>query len=348
MGDRSILVTGGGGYLGTCLIPHLLDLGCRVHLVDLFYFGQEPIGGFKDHPLFSFETGSSRVSPEKLEKFDAVIHLAGLSNDSACDLDVNWSLTNNYLSTAALIEASKTAGVKRFIFASSCSVYGAAGNSSLPESAPTNPTSLYSTMKLASERKLSQLASTDFRVTRLRLSTLFGLSPRMRFDLVVNAMTMQALKKGSIHIHGDGSQYRPLIHVQDAAGAIVTVLKSPQSTADTVYNLGHHSLNLTVSELSVEIARHFKGIEIVRDSTRSDARSYRPDFSRLAAAMQWQPRKGIADAVHEIRQAYEKGHLGTMENEKYYTASALKRFRPQVSPTPENFPAWAEGFLSAS
>lgn len=331
----AVLVTGGGGYLGTVLVPLLLEEEFPTVLFDAFHFGFEPILSFQGHPLLTVVrediSRQDRIAG-LLKRIDTIVHLAGVSNDPSCDLDPSLSIRTNVLSTLALARRAKAAGVKRFLFASSCSVYGTGGDKPLEETSETNPVTLYALTKLAAERELFRLSSPDFCVTNLRFATLFGLSPRMRFDLAVNIMIKKALQNQDIVVHGDGKQYRPFIHVRDAARSVLAVLKAPaDSAAGEEFNIGDHSLIFTIEHLAAEIAAHFPRIGIQRDPQCADIRSYRPDFSKFISRFQTRPERRVADAVPEIREAYLRGDLGSMEEEKFYNLRVLRRLQSSLS-----------------
>ena len=200
-----IVVTGGAGYLGSVLVPKLLEAGYSVRVFDKLFFGEKPIKRLFKHPRFQLIKGdivSFESNKELLKGVDSVIHLAGLANDPSCDLDPGLSLEINYRSTVRFAKVCKAQGIRRFIFASSCSVYGAGGNNLLTEESDMNPVSLYAKTKIMAENEIRELSSRNFAPVFLRQATLFGLSPRMRFDLAINLMTKFAVLKNKIFVMG--------------------------------------------------------------------------------------------------------------------------------------------------
>jgi nucleoside-diphosphate-sugar epimerase len=324
-----ILVTGGAGYLGSVLVPALLAAGYEVSVVDLFWFGKESLASVHDHPylhLYEGDISNLDALPNLFSGIDAVVHLASVSNDPTSDLDPNTTIRINYLATTALAKRARAEGVQQFIFASSCSVYGANSSRVLDEQSHTGPVTLYALTKLASEREILELSSTDFRVTVVRFSTLFGLSPRMRFDLAVNAMTKQVLHGKSLMVNGAGLQYRPFVHVRDATEAIMRILRAdPAVVRGHLFNIGANSLNFTIKQLAEEIQRMFPAVPIQHRTVNEDVRSYRVRFKKAYEVLHFTPRQSIADAVNEISAAYEAQQLGTMEEEQYYNLPVIKR-----------------------
>lgn len=326
---NAVLVTGGGGYLGSILTPLLLKEKRQVKIIDQFYFGLEPVQELRTDPNITIiheDILFQDNDPDLFNEVDTVVHLAGISNDPSCDLDPNWSIRTNFLATMALARRAKAEGIKRFIFASSCSVYGAAKDQFLDENSETGPVTLYALTKLESERELLKLSSPEFSVTILRFSTLFGLSPRMRFDLAVNVMVKRALQNQNLIVHGEGKQYRPFVHVGDAARSILSVMKTPISkVTGEIFNVGDELLNYTIADLAEEIASYFPNIQIEKNLNNNDIRSYRPKFSKMRETLQFQPEFKIAHTVKEISDAYQQGYLGSMEEEKFYTLKILKK-----------------------
>jgi nucleoside-diphosphate-sugar epimerase len=325
---RTVLVTGGAGYLGSTLVPILLKSGYHVKIIDTFAFGESGLDGIRENPgltVIRDDILSHENHPTLFEGVEAVIHLAGISNDPTSDLDPNLTVRTNYFATLSLARRAKTEGVRKFIFMSSCSVYGASGSDLLSEDSDTDPVTLYALTKLQCEPRLLGLNSSSFEVTILRLATLFGLSLRMRFDLAVNAMVKRALQGLDLVVHGDGLQYRPFLHVRDASMVILKTLQAEHGqAAGRILNVGNESLNYRIGALAEEIQRLFKGIKLSRLPGKVDARSYRVSFQALGRTLGYTPSITIEDAAREIREAFERGELKDLDDDQYYNLKVVK------------------------
>ena len=225
---RHILVIGGAGYIGSALLPKLLDKGYRVRLLDLLLFDTDPISAILGHPNLEIVQGDFRhvgKIVEAMQGVDSVVHLGAIVGDPACELDRELTTEVNLSATRMVAEVAKLCGIERFVFASTCSVYGAC-DELLDERSTTKPVSHYGNTKLAAERVLREMADQRFAPTVLRFATIYGLSGRTRFDLVVNLLTAKAKIDGRITVNG-GNQWRPFVHVDDAALAVARVLEVP-------------------------------------------------------------------------------------------------------------------------
>ena len=240
--SKKVLVVGGAGYLGSILVNKLLEKGYKVRILEIFLFGKESIDEIKNNPNLEVVEGdlrNIRTISNALKGMDAVIDLAAVVGDPACQTKPIDTIETNYLAAKTLAEACKYQQINKFIFASTCSVYGQ-GEEKLSEESPLNPTSLYAKSKIKTEEGILSLSDDNFSPCILRMGTLYGLSPRMRFDLVVNVLTMKALTEKKIKIFG-GDQWRPLVHVSDVARAIVLVLKAPISkVGNQIFNVGNN------------------------------------------------------------------------------------------------------------
>ncbi len=228
---KHVLVIGGGGYIGSALLPKLLDSGYHVRLLDLLLFGTEPIADVLDHPNLEIVQADFRQVDEvvaAVRGMDTLIHLGAIVGDPACALDEELTIEVNLMATRMIAEVAKGSGVKRFIFASTCSVYGAS-DEILDERSALNPVSLYARSKIASEKVLRKMADDRFAPVILRFGTIYGLSGRTRFDLVVNLLAAKALIDKQITVF-DGDQWRPFVHVDDAAQAVFKVLEAPEKS----------------------------------------------------------------------------------------------------------------------
>jgi nucleoside-diphosphate-sugar epimerase len=324
-----ILVTGGAGYLGSILVPLLIDRGFRVHVIDRFYFGNNLAPELLNHPALRITDEDIFFHenwPDLFKDTHAVVHLASISNDPSCDLDPNLSIQTNFLATMSLARRAQAEGVKHFVFMSSCSVYGASGQRFLDERSATGPVTLYALTKLQSERELLRLSAHNFAVTVLRSATLFGASPRMRFDLAVNAMTKRALQGQNIIINGNGAQYRPFLHVKDAAESIAAVLlKDRDDVAGEVFNIGNERLNYSIAELAQIVGAQFPEVKIEHREDNHDLRSYRVRYRRFQNRCGFAPARTIEEGIKEIADAYRNGQLPDMDAEQFYNVSVMKK-----------------------
>ncbi len=342
---RKVLVTGGAGYLGSVLLPVLLGRGHQVRLLDRFYFGRASISPFSGQSQVEAVDGDVAelgALPGVLDDIDTVIHLASISNDPSCDLDPSLTIRTNYLATIDLARRAKSAGVKRFVFVSSCSVYGASGELLLDESSPTGPLTLYALTKLISEYELLGLSEPTFPVTILRLATLFGYSPRMRFDLAVNTMTKRALQGLKLIVHGGGAQYRPFLHVGDAADTLAATIEAhPLAVQSQILNVGRDDLNYSIADLAVEMQEIFPSLEVETTLRDADMRSYRVHFGKLKQLLGMAPSRSIRDGVREIVEAHEFERLIDMDADRYYNLAVMKEAHP--APTLPTSPATLPG-----
>jgi nucleoside-diphosphate-sugar epimerase len=324
-----VLVTGGAGYLGSALVPYLIETGFDVTVVDLFLFGEASLAGLSKHPglrLVQADITDGRLIRSLLAGVDAVVHLAAVANDPSCDLNPPLAIQTNYGATVMLARYARECAVRRFVYASTCSVYGASGSQLVDEESDAVPTSVYSLTKLSSEREVLALNNADFQSLVLRLSTLFGWSARMRFDLVVNAMALRALRGQPIAVNGTGSQFRPLLHVRDCAMAVTKALTVPPARiGGRVLNVGGEELNLTVAALASEVQASCPDSRIEYYGERTDARSYCVDFSLIRDKLEFRPRLGVRDAVNEIALALREGAVGDPDDVRFYNALAMQR-----------------------
>lgn len=343
---QKIVVTGGAGYLGSILVPLLLEAGHEVTLLDIFYFGKKSLENYATHPnlkMVEMDVAHHENTPHLFKGIDAVVHLSGLSNDPSGDLDPNLTIQTNFLATMSLARRAKADGVKKFIFISSCSVYGASGSTFLDEQSEVGPVTLYALSKLNCESELLPLADSKFAVTVLRFATLFGYSPRMRFDLAVNVMAKRALEGKSILLFGDGTQYRPFLHVKDASRAIGTVLNEETSiTNKQIFNVGNSNLNFMIKDLVPVIQSYFKGSKVEHVENSKDNRSYRVSFKKFERICNFQALHGIEDGLKEIEEAVQTGKLKDLNDVNYYNLEVMKRIlkEPVIEYSVASSPRW--------
>ncbi len=328
-----VLVTGGAGYLGSVLVPELLDRGHQVRLFDRFYFGQEPVRHFEQHSNVEIVKGDIRwvddEFPDLLDDVDVVVHLCGLTNDPSCDLEPVLSREINVRATERLAERARAEGAKRFIFTSSCAVYGHGGAIPLTEQAPTQPVSVYADTQLDAERVLRRMAAEHgFDIVVLRLASLYGASPRMRFDIAINQMVASACTRGTIPVYGGGDQWRPFLHVRDAVRVIELCIDAPAGTLrGEIVNVGSNDANFPVAALAEYVASRFDGVSVEPAPSELDRRSYRIDCTKLATVLDFEPVYTMDDGIDEVRELVESGTIADPTDPIYHNALTLKRLR---------------------
>ena len=263
MSKDIILVTGGAGYIGAVLVRELLERGEKVRVFDKLYFGSEPLEEIKNK--IELVPGDVRQFPESaLDNVKAVIHLGSLSNDPTAEFDPKANNEINFEGTMRVAEGCKRHGVERFTFASSCAIYGFHVDGIADETFPTNPQSEYSQSKLDAENGLKSLVDDSFSPVIFRQATVFGFSPRMRWDLVVNTMTMDAFDKGRIHVYCAGDNWRPLVDARDVASAHISAMKADKNkVAGEIFNLVHKNYRiLELGHWIAEIIKPMKKVDV--------------------------------------------------------------------------------------
>ena len=251
-----------------------------------------------------------------MSEADAVIHLAGLSNDPSADLDPSLTIRSNFLATMALGRKAKELGVKRFINIYSCSVYGSSNNELLNEKSKVNPVSIYAETKLKSEKIILDSYSKNFNPIIFRTGTLFGYSDRMRFDLVINFLTGQATTNKKITIEG-GDQWRPFIHVHDAARAYLAALEKTPSKSNNILNLGGDDLNFQLKDIGNMVHKSIDNVKI-NFTKNIDRRNYRVSFAKIGKILKFEPEKTVDDGVREISSALKSRKIQNWKNPIYY------------------------------
>lgn len=320
---KNVLVVGGAGYLGSILSRKLLARGFKVRVLDSVSFGRGPISELAAHPGFQLLEGDMRnisTLMQALLDVDAVINLAAIVGDPACKTRPEIAIETNYLANKVLAEACRFHQINRFVYASTCSVYGAMdGEKSLSEESPLNPVSLYARSKIQSEEGILSLVDENFAPTILRMGTLYGWSPRMRFDLVVNTMTKNAVTEKRIIVHGGGKQWRPLLHVDDAAEAYVRCLEAPISKIKgRVFNVGSREQNYQIIDIARIVQSRVPGSELVMQGDGPDARNYIVSFDKIRRTLGFTARQGLADSVDRIRKALTSGEIPAPDDRRYY------------------------------
>lgn len=322
---RSVLVIGGAGYIGSALLPKLLDKGYYVRVLDLFLYGEDPIEPYLEHPRLEVVKADFRQIDEVvacMRGMDAVVHLGGIVGDPACAIDEELTIDVNLVATRTIAEIAKGFGVSRFVFASTCSVYGAS-DEILDERSALNPVSLYARSKIASERVLQSLASPEFAPVILRFGTIYGLSGRIRFDLVVNLLTAKAVVDGKITVFGH-DQWRPFLHVDDAAESIVKVLEAPpELVRNQIFNVGSDEQNYTLQQVGEIIHRLVPTAELISMGSDGDRRNYRVNFSKIRRVLGFQPKWTLERGVQQVIEALRSGMIQDYRDARYSNVKFL-------------------------
>lgn len=323
-----ILVTGHLGYIGTILMPMLIAAGFDVVGMDSDLYARCTFGDeLPEYPAIKKDIRD--VEGADLEGFDAIVHLAGLSNDPLGNLNPDLTFEINHQASVRIAELAKDAGVSRFIFSSSCSTYGAAGDDMIDENAIFNPVTPYGQSKVFVERDLSMLADGTFTPVFLRNATAYGVSPRQRFDLVLNNLVAWAMASGLIYLKSDGSPWRPIVHIEDISRAFIVMLKAPlEKVHNKAFNVGRSEDNYRISELAEIVAETVPGcrIEYAPDAG-PDKRTYRVSCDKIAREFpefkpQWDARRG----AQELYEAYQRigVHQEDFEGPRYKRIAHIK------------------------
>ena len=324
-----VLLTGHHGYIGSVCGPLLAQAGHDVVGLDSLLYRGCDLASAPSASVPALALDVRDVGPEQLEGFDAVVHLAALSNDPIGDFSPELTREINYEATLSLARAAREAGVRRFVFSSSCSMYGASSGDAVDETAPLTPLSAYAESKVRSEEALAELAGPDFAPVSMRNATAYGVSPRLRVDLVLNNLVGWAHTTGKVRIMSDGTPWRPLIHIEDISRATLAMLEAPEDAVrGEAFNVGRNSENYQVRSLGDIVQEVVPSSEVeYAGSGDPDPRSYRVDFGKLARAfpeleLTWTARAG----AKELAGAYRDAGL-TLEEFGGDRFTRLKRLR---------------------
>jgi nucleoside-diphosphate-sugar epimerase len=323
---QTVLVTGGAGYVGSLLVPEMLDAGYRVKVLDLMIYGDEsldPVAGHENLEIIRGDIRDQDLLREVLPGCDTVIHLASISNDPSFELNPELGKSINFDSFEPLVQIARDSGVGRFIFASSASVYGIKEVENVDEDQPLEPLTDYSKYKMLGEQILARYQSPEFTTVVVRPATICGWSPRQRLDVIVNILTNHAVNNRKIRIFG-GSQKRPNVHVRDIVDLYMVLLELPdEQVAGKIWNAGYE--NHTANQLA-EIVKSQVGEDVEMEIVPTDdQRSYHISSKRIFNEIGWRPTRPIDQAVHELAEAMGAGRLeDPMNNPMYFNIKRMQ------------------------
>jgi len=324
--DKKILVTGGCGYIGSVLVPILLERGYKVRVFDKLYFGEESLKRVRDK--IELIPGDVRnFNPDILDGIEGVIHLGSLSNDPTAAFNPQATHSINYEGTIKLAKACKEKGIKRFTFASTCAVYGFHLEGVADETFPVNPQSDYAKSKLDVDTELQKMAGDGFCPVSLRQATVFGFSPRMRWDIVINAFVMHAFKTGKLDVWYGGEAWRPVVHVKDTAMAHIQCLEAePNKVCGEIFNLVYKNYRILELAHRVRKALSDLGIKVEVDVNYDevDKRSYRTKGEKIKKVLGFAPSVSVEEGVKEIVEVLRSGQYRNFDHPIYYNMPWMK------------------------
>jgi len=329
MGYRKVFVTGGAGYVGSVLVPKLLAAGYGVKVIDLYLYGEGVLDSSKENPELKEVKGDIRdrgLLEREIQGYDTVIHLACISNDPSYELDPELGKSINYDAFVSLVEVAKKAGVRRFIYASSSSVYGIKEGQDVTEDLPLEPLTDYSKYKAKCEEVLLAAAADDFIVTIIRPSTVCGYAPRLRLDLTVNILTNHAINKGKITVFG-GEQMRPNLHIEDMAEVYLFLLAQPEEKIQKkIYNVGYQ--NYKVKEIAQIINKALGGGIPIEVTPTEDIRSYHVSSRRIKDELGFEAKRTIDEAVLDLKRAFEQGKIpDPLADMRYFNIKTMQAIK---------------------
>jgi len=326
MDNKKILITGGAGYVGCIVVKKLLAKGYKVKVLDsmLDYNGKKTLEENKNLEVVNGDIRHLEDLYIAIHDVYAVLHLAGIVGDPACNVDFTATITVNHEATKSLVEICKRFNVKRLIFASSCSVYGASKDIILNEGSFLNPISSYAKTQIDSEQIILDSIGSDIVPTMLRFGTVYGMSDRMRFDLVVNILTAKAVMEGAMTVF-HGETWRPMIHVDDAANSYITVLEAPDELVNReIFNVGSNSQNYQMIELGRLVEQAIPGSQLEQVSINEDERNYRVSFDKISNLLGYKTEKTVLDGIKEIADSLRNGKIKNYKDDIYYNVHLME------------------------
>ena len=323
MSAAPILVTGGAGYIGSILVRLLLSQGERVRVVDRMLHGAHGLADLAadgNLEVMQRDLRDPRAHADALEGVATVIHLAAIVGDKACAQDEELAVQTNWTATVALARSAASRGVRRFVFASTCSVYGEGRDEVLTEQSPVRPLSLYAETRWNAEQGLLETVGMEqFEPVLLRFGTVYGLSPRMRFDLVVNLLTLRAVSTGAVSIFG-GTQWRPFVHVGDIVRALVMAKSAPLPDGPPILNVGDNLENYQLRDLKEEIEARIPGVSVTIVPEATDPRTYRVSFDQIERLWGFRATKRVGEGIEEVARALKSGAIPDPGHPRYVNA----------------------------
>jgi nucleoside-diphosphate-sugar epimerase len=315
-----VLVSGAGGYIGVPLCAKLVERGHSVIALDRYFFGRNRISGFAANPLATIIVDDIRDFDQGiLNGVDAVVDLAGLSNDASAEINPEITRSINCEGGMRLARLAKEAGVRRYVYSSSASVYGHGAHERLDENDECHPLTLYAESKLRVEELLSSLSDQSFETVILRNATVFGLAPRMRFDLAINIMTLRAWKERVIYVMGGGDQWRPFVHVADVVRALVHGIEDERErVAGQIFNVGGDDMNYQIRQLAQFVRDVVPNTTVHMIPDDPDKRTYNVSFAKIRERLGFEPSIRVHEGIVEIKQALERGELSG-DDPTYFT-----------------------------
>jgi nucleoside-diphosphate-sugar epimerase len=323
---ENILVVGGAGYIGSVLVKSLCRENYKVRVLDSLMYGDQPLKDLYKSSKFEFVKGDFRnveYVVKTIKDMDAVIHLGAIVGDPACTIDEDLSLEINTAATMLIRQVCKGYGIKKFIYASTCSVYGAT-DEIIDERSALNPISLYARSKIEAEKAVMSMRDSHFSPTIMRISTAFGQSFRPRFDLVVNLLTAKAIKEGKISIF-NGFQWRPFIHVEDISNAILMLLDAPvRVIGNEIFNIGSNHMNFQIADIGKKIKNIIPEVEVAEIRVDEDPRNYRVSFDKFRDRLGFTCKKSLEEGIIEIKNVFEKGLISDYKASQYNNLDLIK------------------------